>query len=67
MADYKYCRECGGDLLSDDISIHRKLIDRGATDFLCIDCLAALLKTTRPDIERLIAYYRESGQCTLFR
>ncbi len=67
MANYKTCKECGAELLSDDISIYRKLIDRGADEFLCIDCLAALLKSTRADIEKLIAYYRESGQCTLFR
>ena len=67
MANYKTCMECGGELLSDDISIHRKLIQRNAEEFYCIDCLAKRFKCTRTDVEKLIAYYRESGECTLFR
>ncbi len=67
MADYKNCRECGAELLADDISIYRKLVLRNAEDFLCIDCLAERLGCTRTDIEKLIQYYRDSGECTLFR
>ena len=37
MPDYKKCRECGGDIFADDIAIHRKLIDRAAGEFFCID------------------------------
>ena len=39
MANYKTCRECNSALLDDDIAIYRKLIYRGADEFLCIDCL----------------------------
>lgn len=67
MADYKNCKECGGKLYNDDIAIYRKLVYRGADSFLCIDCLGKQLGCTRDKIERLIEYYRESGQCTLFR
>ncbi len=67
MADYKNCMECGADLLADDIAIHRKLVQRNAEEFYCIDCLAELMGRTRPEIEKLIKYYRESGHCTLFR
>ncbi len=67
MANYKTCKECGAELLADDIAIHRKLIHRNADEFFCIDCLGKQLGSNRQDIERLIAYYRESGQCTLFR
>ncbi len=67
MANYKTCMKCGAELFSDDISIHRKLIMRNADKFYCIDCLAEHFKCTRTDVEKLIAYYRESGQCTLFR
>jgi len=67
MADYKNCKECRAPLFDDDISIYRKLVNRGADEFLCIDCLALQLGCTREKIERLIQYYRESGECTLFR
>ncbi len=67
MADYKYCMECGADLYADDIAIHRKLVQRNAEEFYCIDCLGELMGSTRQEIEKLIKYYRESGQCTLFR
>lgn len=66
MADYKNCMECGGELFADDIAIHRKLIMRNADKFYCIDCLAKHFNCTRKDVEKLIAYYRESGECTLF-
>lgn len=67
MADYKTCMECAAELLDDDIAIFRKLVFRGADEFLCIDCLAKNLGCTREAIKKLIAYYRESGNCTLFR
>lgn len=67
MADYKYCMECGADLYADDIAIHRKLVQRNAEEFYCIDCLGELMGSNRQEIEKLIKYYRESGQCTLFR
>ncbi len=67
MANYTNCKKCGAKLMSDDIAIYRKLIFRGAEEFLCIDCLAEHFKCTRSDIEELIEYYRNSGQCPLFR
>ncbi len=67
MSNYKTCRQCGAALGSDDIAIYQKLVYRGAEDFLCIDCLAAYFNTTREEIEKQIRWYRESGQCTLFR
>jgi len=67
MADYKNCIECKSQLFDDDISIYRKLVNRGADEFLCIDCLALKFGCDREKIERLIKYYRESGNCTLFR
>lgn len=67
MSNYKTCKECGAELLADDIAIYRKLVNRGADEFLCIDCLAKFFRCPRKAIEDKIAYYRESGTCTLFR
>ena len=67
MANWKTCKECGAPLGSDDIAINQKLISRNVQEFFCIDCLAENFGCTREKIEKLIAYYRESGKCTLFR
>ena len=66
MANYRTCKECGMSIFADDIAIHRKLINRGADDFFCMDCLAGKLGCQRLDIERLVEYYRSSGRCSLF-
>lgn len=65
--NYETCKRCNAKLGADDIAIYLKLVNRGATEFLCIDCLAADFKTTRENIEKIIKYYRDSGVCTLFR
>lgn len=67
MANYKTCKDCAAPIFDDDIAIFRKLVFRNADEFSCIDCLAKSFGCTRTHIERLISYYRESGNCTLFR
>lgn len=67
VQNYDTCMRCNSKLLADDIAIYLKLVNRGATEFLCIDCLASDFKTSRQKIEDLIAYYRKTGECTLFR
>ncbi|MCH5273306.1 MAG: hypothetical protein J1E35_06510 [Lachnospiraceae bacterium] len=61
------CKTCGAVLAADDKAIYMKLISRTATSFLCIDCLGKQLGCGREPIEERIRYYRESGNCTLFR
>lgn len=61
------CKRCHQRLYSDDMALYRKLVLRTAEEFLCLDCLAEDLRTTRAQLEALIDYYRKSGQCTLFR
>ena len=66
MANDSTCMKCGGPLESDAIPIYKKLVNRGAEEFLCIDCLAEYIGTSRKQIEDLIDYYTESGTCALF-
>ncbi|MGN0589414.1 MAG: hypothetical protein ACI4KO_07750 [Ruminiclostridium sp.] len=61
------CMNCDKELLSDEIAIYKKLVNRGAERYLCIDCLAEYFKCSRKAIEDKIDYYRKSGECTLFR
>lgn len=67
MADWEHCMKCGAQLYDDDTAIYRKLVWRMADEFLCRDCLAEQFGCEREKIEGLIRYYRESGECTLFR
>lgn len=66
MANDSTCKKCRKPLESDAIPIYKKLIDRGAEEYLCIDCLAEHIGTSRKHIEDLIDYYTESGTCALF-
>ena len=61
------CRKCGAYLTSDEKAIYMKLVSRTASSFLCMDCLAEALHSERKAIEERIRYYRESGNCVLFR
>lgn len=59
------CKECGRELESDEISLHKKLISKAATEFLCMACLAKHLDITCEDAKMLIERFKRDG-CTLF-
>ena len=59
------CITCGRPLEKDEVALTRKLINRGATQYLCIDCLAQKFEVTREDLEKKIEEFRQMG-CTLF-
>lgn len=61
------CRNCGAALASDEKAIYLKLVSRTAKDFLCLDCLGEKLGCGREPLVKKIKYYRESGNCVLFR
>ena len=59
------CIKCGAELSADEIALHKKLINRGATEHLCINCLAKHLDVTVGLLEEKIKQFRAEG-CTLF-
>ncbi|MBQ7777000.1 MAG: hypothetical protein IJ379_13875 [Lachnospiraceae bacterium] len=61
------CKKCASRLTSDEKAIYMKLINRTASEFLCLDCLSEALDCERRVLEDRIRYYRESGNCVLFR
>lgn len=67
MSNYLTCQSCGASLDQDDRAIYKKLVNRGAEEFLCVDCLAKYLDVPPKEIRERIRYYRESGTCVLFR
>ena len=66
MANESTCFKCGKPLESDAIPIYKKMVNRCAEEFMCIDCLAEFVEMPRSAIEALIDYYTESGTCALF-
>ncbi|PQP83380.1 hypothetical protein C0Q44_01265 [Paenibacillus sp. PCH8] len=67
MVSNRLCKSCQILLEADEVAIYMKLISRSAQQFLCIDCLGKKLNCDREPIEKLIRYFRESGNCVLFR
>ena len=65
--DSLHCILCQKKLTADEKAINLKLISRTVTTFYCMDCLGKKLGCGREQIEERIRYYRESGECTLFR
>ncbi len=59
------CAACGRILSRDETAITKKLVNRGATHFYCVTCLAARFQVTEADINEKIAWFRAQG-CTLF-
>ena len=64
---YKTCMTCDARLTSDEKAIYMKLVNRTASEFLCLDCLSKKLGCERETIKKRIRYYRESGNCVLLR
>lgn len=59
------CLKCKKNLSSDEIGLHKKLINRGASEFMCIDCLAQYFNVSREMLEEKISQFKNMG-CTLF-
>jgi len=59
------CIQCGAPLTSDEVGLTKKLINRGATSFLCIHCLAKEFGVSEELLQEKIMQFRAMG-CTLF-
>jgi uncharacterized protein YlaI len=59
------CIVCGKDLTYNEIGLTKKLINRGAEEFLCIECLSKRFNVPVKRLEEKIIEFREQG-CSLF-
>ena len=57
--------KCGREISGDEIGLHKKLINRGATEWMCITCLADFFKCTEELLRDKMEQFREQG-CMLF-
>lgn len=59
------CKQCGRILTKDEIGLHKKLYNRGATSYFCIDCSSQYLEIPVPLLQKKIEEFKAMG-CTLF-
>lgn len=59
------CRKCGSALNPDEVAVYKKLVNRGAKEYLCIPCLSAHFRVDEALIYEKIEHFRAQG-CTLF-
>lgn len=62
MAD---CFKCGHELSGDEIALHKRMIGRGETAYMCINCLADFFACDKKLLFKKIEQFRNSG-CLLF-
>lgn len=60
------CKKCGRELNGNDIGLTKKLINRGSTEFLCINCIAEKFDCSKELLEEKIKQFKSAG-CTLFK
>lgn len=59
------CIKCGKKLTFDEIGLHKKMVNRGATEYMCITCISQHFKISEENLRDKIEYFRRTG-CTLF-
>lgn len=62
---YTRCISCAAVLTGDEIAMTRKMINRGATEFFCLHCLAEHFRVSEDVLRQKIAEFKAMG-CTLF-
>lgn len=59
------CQKCGRTLKNLDVALHKKMINRGAVQFMCIDCLAEYIGVSKDELLKKAEQFKKMG-CTLF-
>lgn len=59
------CIKCGKELCNDDIGLHKRLINRGDTEYICKHCLAAYFEVPVELLDKKIERFKRDG-CVLF-
>ncbi len=63
--DRYICIKCGKALKKVDVGLHKKMINRGAERWMCVDCLGEHLGVSREELLRKAEEFKKMG-CTLF-
>jgi len=57
--------KCARGLTGDEIGLHKKMINRGATEFMCLTCLAKYYDCSEDLLIQKMEQFRAQG-CLLF-
>lgn len=60
------CIKCQSVLTHDEIGLHKRLINRGDTEFMCKKCLSEYFSVSIEMLDSKIEQFRDQG-CTLFQ
>jgi hypothetical protein len=61
----EHCKKCGVEMTFDEVGLHKKLVNRGAEEFLCPACLSAHFHLPEEQLRAMIEQFRQQG-CVLF-
>ncbi|MBQ7016037.1 MAG: hypothetical protein IJN10_03660 [Firmicutes bacterium] len=56
---------CGRPLTADEVAVHRKLVSRESSKFMCKTCLASYFNVPEEKIDQKIIQFKRQG-CLLF-
>jgi len=59
------CFRCGRELTKDEIAIYKRMVNRGAVEYLCKTCFAKAYNVTEELVQEKIEHFKRCG-CTLF-
>ena len=59
------CMKCARELTGDEIGLHKKMINRGSTEFMCLTCLAKYYDCEEALLLKKMEQFRAQG-CMLF-
>ena len=59
------CMKCARELTGDEIGLHKKMINRGSTEFMCLSCLAKYYDCEEELLIKKMEQFRAQG-CMLF-
>ena len=59
------CKKCGREVTHDEMAMNWKMLNRGATTYFCLTCLAEYFKVDEQNLKDKMEYFRKMG-CKLF-
>ena len=60
------CIKCGKRLKMIDIGLHKKMINRGSKEFMCVDCLSEYIGVSKEDLLEKAEFFRKQGYFSIF-
>lgn len=59
------CKKCMRILTHDEIALYKRMVNRGASEFLCLTCFSEYFGASEEVLKEKIEMFKEAG-CSLF-